>query len=88
MQPAIDLARDGFPVHPVAAYHWKEGIASLINPANKHGSDMLLNGEAPRAGDVMKMPHLTATFEVRIYNVRRFWLCVVKLLVVTVFRVS
>jgi len=50
----------------VAAHHWKEGIASLINPANKHGSDMLLDGKAPNAGDVMKMPHLATTFEVRI----------------------
>jgi len=66
LQPAIDLAKQGFPVHPVAAHFWGKGCFCLKDPANKHGSDMLLNGEPPRAGDVMEMPHLATTFEVNI----------------------
>lgn len=64
LQPAIDLAKQGFPVHPLAAYFWNNCCSCLKNPANKHGSDMLLNGQPPRAGDVMMMPLLAATFEV------------------------
>ncbi|XP_020609550.1 uncharacterized protein LOC110048105 isoform X1 [Orbicella faveolata] len=63
LQPAIDLAKQGFPVHPVAAYFWGKCCFCLKDPANKHGSDMLLNGEPPRGGDVMVMPHLATTFE-------------------------
>lgn len=64
LQPAIDLAKEGFPVHPVAAYFWDKCGSCLQVPTNKHGCDMLLNGHPPKAGDVMVMPHLAATFEV------------------------
>lgn len=70
LQPAIDLAKHGFPVHPVAAHFWNAGCSCLKNPRNKHGSDLLLNGEAPRAGDIMKMPLLASTFEVSILSSR------------------
>lgn len=63
LQPTIELAKDGFPVHPVAAYHWDQGCSCLKDPENRHGSDLLLNGQAPRAGDVMTMPLLASTFE-------------------------
>lgn len=66
LQPAIDLAKQGFPVHPVAAYFWRKCCSCLKDPKNKHGSDMLLSGEPPRAGDVMVMPHLATTFEVNV----------------------
>ena len=64
LQPAIKLAKDGFPVHIVAAHLWNAGSSCLKDPANKHGSDLLLNGQAPRPGDVMKMPLLASTYEV------------------------
>ena len=63
LQPAIDLAEQGFPVHPVAAYAWNTESSCLIDPVNKHGCDMLLNGGAPKAGDVMKIPLLAKTFQ-------------------------
>ena len=69
LQPAIDLAEEGYPVAPIAAYLWEEGAAELRNPSNAHGRDMLLpDGNPPRAGDIMKMPHLAATFKVRVQN--------------------
>ena len=49
---------------PITAHLWKAGSGDLLAPANAHGGDMLLGGRAPRAGDVMKMPHLARTFKV------------------------
>lgn len=64
LAPAIKMARNGFPVHPVAAHGWQRGAHLLQNPANKHGGDMLMpNGEAPSSGDVMINPNLANTFE-------------------------
>lgn len=85
LQPAIELAEKGFPVHEVrvsswheahqwsdtslfvpqvAAHSWAAGKGLLTTPENPHGVDMLMpSGETPRAGDVMKMPHLANTFK-------------------------
>lgn len=64
LQPAIDLAEQGFPVHCIAAEGWAADSACLMDTKNKHGKDMLLNGTCPRTGDVMKMPFLAKTFKV------------------------
>ena len=40
------------------------GSGWLTDPSNKHGKDMLLNGKAPRHGQIMKMPKLALTFKV------------------------
>lgn len=64
LQPAIDLAESGFPVAPVAAFLWNKGSADLLRPGNSHGVDLLLNGKPPRAGEIIKMPHLAKTFRV------------------------
>ena len=31
LQPAIDMAERGFPVSPIAAYHWAKGVGQLRN---------------------------------------------------------
>ncbi|XP_019615061.1 PREDICTED: uncharacterized protein LOC109462864 [Branchiostoma belcheri] len=62
LQPAIQLAEEGFPVAPVAAYHWAKGAALLQYQDNLHGGDLLIQGKAPRAGEVMRNPHLAQTF--------------------------
>ena len=62
LNPAIALADKGFPVHPVAADMWKKGEKCLLH--NKFGRDMLLEGRAPRAGEIMRMPFLAQTFQV------------------------
>ena len=64
LKPAIDLAEGGFPVAPVTAFHWQSGSADLAAPGNAHGRDVLLRGEAPQAGEVMRMPLLGKTFRV------------------------
>ncbi|KAK6187450.1 hypothetical protein SNE40_005477 [Patella caerulea] len=62
LQPAIDLAENGAPIQQTAAYFWKQGSHLLKDPKNIHGKDMLLNGEPPAQGDVIKMPKLANTF--------------------------
>lgn len=72
LQPAIDLAEEGFPVAPIAAHLWELGSAVLRDPSNPHGQDMLLSGQAPRAGDIMTMPQLAATFKVLCAEMERW----------------
>lgn len=50
--PAIRYAMQGFPVSPVTAQLWKEGAEEILKKS-PNGSDLLLNGEAPRAGEIM-----------------------------------
>ncbi|KAH9502476.1 hypothetical protein Btru_068797 [Bulinus truncatus] len=63
LKPAIEMAETGFPVQDVASMFWASGASSLKREENIYGGDMLLNGEAPRHGDVMKNPHLAHTFK-------------------------
>ncbi|XP_006820927.1 glutathione hydrolase-like YwrD proenzyme, partial [Saccoglossus kowalevskii] len=63
LEPAICLAEDGYPVHPICAYSWEKGSFLLKDPKNIYGGDMLLNGKAPRVGEIMKMPLLANTFK-------------------------
>ncbi|KAI8391107.1 nucleophile aminohydrolase [Radiomyces spectabilis] len=61
LQPAIDLAENGYPVSEVAAYNWaaqEEGLRA----ANKGEVELLLDGHAPHHGDLMTMPSLAETF--------------------------
>ncbi|XP_046350993.2 glutathione hydrolase-like YwrD proenzyme [Haliotis rufescens] len=60
--PAIDLAENGFPVQQCTAYFWNKGAHLLSDASNTHGHDLLLNGAAPRHGDLMTMPNLAKTF--------------------------
>ncbi len=70
LQPAIDLAEEGFPVNVVAAQLWAEQAHTLTDRwgpdwrATNPGAAALLraDGSAPRAGDWMRMPELAATF--------------------------
>ena len=62
--PAVQLAEEGFPVAPVTAQLWERGSQALQAPSNTHGRDLLLGGRAPRAGEIMRMPHLASTLRV------------------------
>jgi len=58
LQPAINFAADGWPVHPKVAWDWKR----LENKLRKNGSDAFLpNGAAPNAGDRFVQPALAET---------------------------
>ncbi|CAG8453788.1 11877_t:CDS:10 [Diversispora eburnea] len=51
LQPAIDLAENGFPVSEISAWMWKKGEDLLM--ASPNGGDMLINGHAPKTGEIM-----------------------------------
>ena len=62
LQPAIELARDGFPVAPITARSWARGSQTqLTNSPN--GGELLKQGIAPKAGELMKIPTMAQTFE-------------------------
>ncbi|MCY3413303.1 MAG: gamma-glutamyltransferase [Candidatus Heimdallarchaeota archaeon] len=61
LQPAIELARDGFPVSLITARAWDRGRVQLNNGPN--ASEMLIGDRAPKFGEMMKLPNLANTFE-------------------------
>ena len=63
LAPAIALAEDGVPVNVVSAACWQAQEEQLKNwPHNPGVAQFLPNGRAPRAGEVLAMPELAATF--------------------------
>ena len=55
------LADDGFPVEPITAYYWARGGARQLGKAFG-GSQLLLGGRAPEAGEIFRNPGLARTF--------------------------
>ncbi|KAI9989937.1 hypothetical protein PInf_020236 [Phytophthora infestans] len=60
--PAIELAREGFPVSPLTAASWERGKSQLLRGPN---AAELLNaeGQAPKAGEIFKNENLAKCFE-------------------------
>jgi gamma-glutamyltranspeptidase/glutathione hydrolase len=62
LQPAIDYARDGFPVTEVIAYYLNSGAKSLSRYPNV--ADIFMpGGKAPAKGEIFKNPALANTLE-------------------------
>ncbi|GLB44913.1 putative gamma-glutamyltranspeptidase [Lyophyllum shimeji] len=61
LEPAIRLAEEGVPVSEIHSHNW-QASEILIRNASPDGGDMLLNGKAPLAGEVIKLPYLAQTF--------------------------
>ncbi|HBE67954.1 MAG TPA: gamma-glutamyltransferase [Planctomycetaceae bacterium] len=61
LQPAIDLAENGFPVSPVIAGYWKSAEEAL-QETPEATSTFLIDGKAPREGQIFKNPRLAATY--------------------------
>lgn len=61
LQPAIDYATNGFPVSEVISHLWAYGQDRLANEAARE--EYLIDGRAPRTGEVMSLPNLGQTFE-------------------------
>jgi gamma-glutamyltranspeptidase/glutathione hydrolase len=60
LEPAIVLAEEGVPVTPRVARDWIDEVAMLA--ADEGGSrHLLVNGKAPREGDIMRYPALART---------------------------
>lgn len=60
LQPAIELAEKGFPVAPLTAQFWARGAERQLKTA-RGGQALLLNGHAPRAGEIFSNPGLART---------------------------
>ncbi|KAI0067789.1 gamma-glutamyltranspeptidase [Artomyces pyxidatus] len=61
LEPAIRLAEEGVPVSELHSLAWKMS-EDLIRHASPNGDEMLLDGKAPLAGQIMKFPNLAKTF--------------------------
>ncbi|EKM61220.1 uncharacterized protein PHACADRAFT_247690 [Phanerochaete carnosa HHB-10118-sp] len=61
LAPAIKLAEEGHPVSELTGYSWRRS-EKLIQTASPNGDEILLNGRAPRPGEVIKLPNLAKTF--------------------------
>ncbi|CAG5131426.1 unnamed protein product, partial [Candidula unifasciata] len=74
LRPATELAEVGFPVQELTAAFWARGVPGLQRKDNIHGCDLLLNGQAPRNGDIMRNPHLAKTLkELAIHGKKGFY---------------
>jgi len=62
LAPAIRLAREGFPVAPLAAHAWQRGAQNQLRNAF-NGQEMTIEGRGPRAGEVFHNSNLAHTFE-------------------------
>jgi gamma-glutamyltranspeptidase/glutathione hydrolase len=59
---AIRMAEEGVPVSELHAHAWGRS-ENLIKNASPSAGSMLLNGRAPKAGEIMRFPNLAATFK-------------------------
>jgi gamma-glutamyltranspeptidase/glutathione hydrolase len=62
LQPTIDYARSGHPVHETIAYYWDMSIEARA-PYAGFLQQMTLEGRAPKAGELWKNPNLANTLE-------------------------
>ncbi|MEW5719913.1 MAG: gamma-glutamyltransferase [Chloroflexota bacterium] len=60
LAPAITLAEEGFPVAPATAHYWHRSEDKLRTASG--GQALLINGTAPRAGEIFRNPGLARTF--------------------------
>jgi gamma-glutamyltranspeptidase/glutathione hydrolase len=61
-EPAVALAENGFPVSPGTAYFWNIAAKRQLNNA-LNGSQLLIDGKAPTAGQLFNNPGLAKTLK-------------------------
>ena len=59
LAPAIRLAEEGVPIAPITAHSWQK--AEELLRRHEGGHQLLIDGRAPRAGQVFKNPNLART---------------------------
>jgi len=67
LEPAIEFAEDGFPVAPWTAHDWHIGAQHQLTQ-NRAGQELLIDGRAPRAGDIFRNPGLARTLRILAAN--------------------
>ncbi|XP_068600009.1 glutathione hydrolase-like YwrD proenzyme [Brachionichthys hirsutus] len=60
---AVDLAEEGFPVAEVAACQWAMSAAALKDAGKELGRGLLINGHAPKSGQIFRNPSLAQTLK-------------------------
>ncbi len=73
LQPAIETAQEGFPVTELIARAWATQVPKLLRepgwisgdldngPPQPSGAELLIDGRAPRPGEIMRLPTLART---------------------------
>jgi gamma-glutamyltranspeptidase/glutathione hydrolase len=61
LAPAIDYAERGFPVSDIIAAQWQRAEQRL-RTTRASDRDLLVDGRAPRHGDIVRLPRLARTF--------------------------
>jgi gamma-glutamyltranspeptidase/glutathione hydrolase len=59
LRPAIEYAEEGFAVSDVISWLWQAGMRQLSRLPS--GAELMLDGRAPKPGEVVKLPQLAAT---------------------------
>jgi gamma-glutamyltranspeptidase / glutathione hydrolase len=62
LAPAIRLADEGFPVAPITAHFWARGAERQLKSA-LNGRELLVDGRAPKVGEIFRNPGLAHTFK-------------------------
>ncbi|MFP4018412.1 MAG: gamma-glutamyltransferase [Bacteroidales bacterium] len=62
LEPAIEYAREGFPVSELIAYYWERNASSLKKYPGFE-EIFMPNGSAPEKGEIFKNPYLANTLE-------------------------
>ena len=62
LQPTIDYARNGHPVHETIAYYWERSVPALSQYPG-FVEQFTVDGRAPRKGEMWKNPYLANTLE-------------------------
>ncbi|XP_076010642.1 glutathione hydrolase-like YwrD proenzyme isoform X2 [Genypterus blacodes] len=60
---AVELAEVGFPVAEVTAHHWTHWVAALRDDGKELGGDLLIDGRAPKHGQVFRNPNMARTLK-------------------------
>lgn len=68
LEPAIRYAEEGYPVSPIISRLWEKGLATFEKETRGKGAEydgwfdiFAPNGAAPRAGELVKLPHHAET---------------------------
>ncbi len=64
LQPAINLAETGFPVHKITSNAWKKNEHVLKRWQKSFSNDLLIAGEAPKVGQIFKNAAFAETLRV------------------------
>ena len=61
LAPAIELAEEGYPVAPMTARLWRGAVQGQLT-RNAGGAELLIDGRAPKPGEIFRNPTLAKTF--------------------------